>query len=174
MKVVVVVALVVAEVCSGQQDPFTLPDFAGSPLPLPVAVDPNVEVHLNILSAVSGALVNYETPIALRLGSLVDTLVWNCAASYHDAWLDALTLERPVTAVPDRALHTSDSRVLCSAQCLLVVFLWRAASGAVRSVTRRMREVCVCDLFSDDDDDEIGHFVTFSALTRAPQVRRTR
>eukprot|EP00635_Sarcinochrysidales_sp_CCMP3193_P001001 CAMPEP_0118913556 /NCGR_PEP_ID=MMETSP1166-20130328/14315_1 /TAXON_ID=1104430 /ORGANISM="Chrysoreinhardia sp, Strain CCMP3193" /LENGTH=551 /DNA_ID=CAMNT_0006853119 /DNA_START=148 /DNA_END=1806 /DNA_ORIENTATION=- len=122
MKVVVVVALVVAEVCSGQQDPFTLPDFAGSPLPLPVAVDPNVEVHLNILSAVSGALVNYETPIALRLGSLVDTLVWNCAASYHDAWLDALTLERPVTAVPDRALHTSDSRVLCSAYAVKALY----------------------------------------------------
>ena len=33
----------------------------------------------------------YETPIAIRLENLIDSMDWNCVASYSMGWKDALT-----------------------------------------------------------------------------------
>ena len=66
----------------------------------------------------------YETPIAIRLENLIDSMDWNCVASYSMGWKDALTkgdvLVRSPEFVNDLSttvvsLYNSDTRLLCMA-----------------------------------------------------------
>mmetsp|Transcript_131 Transcript_131/g.470 ORF Transcript_131/g.470 Transcript_131/m.470 type:complete len:555 (+) Transcript_131:90-1754(+) len=96
---------------------FEVPSFETRAVPLPpgLVVDRYVDLHLSLIEGTIAPLSKYELPIALRLVSFVDQMIWNCAASYHDEWLDAVTRERPLTAVPEVSLHSTDARILCSA-----------------------------------------------------------
>lgn len=59
-------------------------------------------------------IVSHETPVGARITHHMDLMLWNCVAAYHDTYLDSLTSARPLYAVPDASLHTTEARQLCA------------------------------------------------------------
>ena len=74
--------------------------------------------------------LKYETPITLRFTSFIDSIMWNCVATYSPDWKDALTKEDTLIDIPSSTtneyeqtidLHTSDSRLMCIVNAWLTV-----------------------------------------------------
>ena len=94
------------------------------PLDGPLASIPN-GAHVTGLVAGFQAWIagfqNYETPTVLRFTYLIDSMDWNCAASYSHNWKDSLTKSDVLVRTPSSILigqrsvplHTSDTRLMC-------------------------------------------------------------
>jgi hypothetical protein len=93
-----------------------------------------------VLGPFLGTFQGLETPIVVRYASLIDALSWNCIATYHDSYLDALTKARPALATPFTHLHDTPHRLACilsAAHTFAHAFLPGAAPGVAAAAAAR-------------------------------------
>ena len=72
-------------------------------------------------------ILEHETPIAIRMTSILDVTGWNCVAYYHKFALDGLTLQRPLIDIPNNILNrygNTETRMLCFGYSFAMVSNW--------------------------------------------------
>ena len=87
-----------------------------------------------------GTFQGLETPLVVRYASLMDAMSWNCIATYHPSWLDALTKQRPALAGAPVETHDTPHRLACilsAAHTFADAFLPGASAGIQAAAAAR-------------------------------------
>ncbi len=104
--------------------PFILTVIDGTGFDYPSTMPPPITTQNAFFQALDPYVAQYETPIAIRITSIIAETFWNCVAVYHPTAFDFLTKQGPLITADSITITnsgTSETRTLCSTYAIYMI-----------------------------------------------------